>query len=370
MTESEQIKTEFNANFVAQILHFNSDTMNVHFNSDTTLMAGCSEGGEVHLYDVTNDFDLIRTYQNPSYDPDLKNEVYMTRYVMFSPDNKYLVVCSKLRLAVLNVHDFSEVFVLNDTELMPGGKDNIRMFTGVSFSPDGYYMAVGMNKRVDIYDTRNEFALVETYNAPPKVINVVFYGDKLIFGTAYDGITLVDCATKEVLATYVFKTKEQDHLRYMDLTPRGELFLSLFACNPRTLNPDTLQVIQEFDIPYPVFYKHRHLNDYITVASGGIRGWQQFNLMTGKPIDKFENYEDGYHMAMFDTFQRDLSPDNRFIAVCGEKEIRVMYTPLIGISKMTGKIAEQADMLVQTEPDFEDVQINDDVLYSMAATLV
>lgn len=369
MTEFEQMKTEFTSNFVAKTLTFNTETTNVQFNHNGTLMAACSEGGEVNLYDVENDFALLRSYKNIS-DPDLKEELYMTRYVQFSPDNTYLVVCSKLRLAVLNLSDFSEVFVLSDVELMPAGKDNIRMFTGVSFNPNGDYLAVGMNKRVDIFDTRNGFAPVATYDAPPKVICVVFHGDKLIFGSAYDGLTLVDRSTKAVLATYVFKTKDQDHLRYMDMTPRGTLFLSTYGCNPRTVNPDTLEVIQEFDIPYPVFFKHRHLNEDITIASGGIRGWQQFNHSTGKPIDKFEHYEDGYHASMTDCFQRDLSPDNRFIAVCGEKEVRVLYTPQIGISKMTGKISEQTDALVATDPDFEDVQVNDDVLYAMAATLV
>jgi WD40 repeat protein len=375
MTDFEQMQKDFISTFVAKTLVVNEDpeskdeTTNVHFNHNGSLMAGCTEGGLVKLYDVEKDFTVMRSYKNIS-DPELKDELYMTRYVLFSPDNTYLVVCSKLRLVVLNLSDFSEVFVLSDVEMMPQGKDNIRMFCGVNFSPEGDYLAVGMNKRVDIFDTRNGFAQVATYDTLPKINNIVFHGDKLIFGAAYDGITLVDRASKNVLATYNFKTKEQDHLRYMDITPRGLLFLSLYACNPRTLNPDTLEVVQEFDIPYPVFFKHRHLNEDITVASGGIRGWQQFNHSTGKVIDKYENYEDGYHASMTDCFHRDLSPDNRYIAVCGEKEIRIIYTPMAGISKMSGKIAEDTDELVKTDPDFEDVQINDDVLYAMAATLV
>lgn len=369
MTEFEQMKTEFTSNFVAKTLIFNTDTTNVQFNYNGSLMAGCSENGDVNLYDVENDFALIRSYTNNS-DPDLKDELYMTRYVHFSPDNNYLVVCSKLRLAVLNLNDFSEVFVLSDIEMMPAGKDHIRMFTGINFCPTGDFLAIGMNNRVDIFDTRNGFTQVATYNAPPKVICIVFHNDKLIFGSAYDGITLVDRITKEVLATYNFKTKEQDHLRYMDLTPRGALFLSLYACNPRTLNPDTLEVIHEFDIPYPVFFKHRHLNNDITIASGGIRGWQQFNHLTGKAINKFEHYEDGYHASMTDCFLRDLSPDNRYIAVCGENEIRILYTPMIGICKMTSKIAEKTSELIANDPDFEDVQVNSDVIYSMATTLV
>ncbi len=73
---------------------------------------------------------------------------------------------------------------------------------------------------------------------------------------------------------------------------------------------------------------------------------------------------------MYDCFFRDLSPDNRFIALCGEKEVRVIYTPQIGIQKMTGKIEGQLKTLVATNPDFEDVHVNEDVLYAMASTLV
>lgn len=371
-TEFDQAKADFYKNFITKILKFKSDTSDAHFNYNTTLVAGVSEEGEVNLYDIENDFALLRSYNNvwdPSATEDT-NPLYMTRYVRFSPDNNYLVVCSKLRLVVLKVSDFSEVFVLSDVEMMPHGKDHIRMFTGVSFNESGSILAVATHHNVHLYDAHNRFALVETYDSPPKVICVIFHGDKLIFGSAYDGITLVDRASKKCLATYVFKTKDQDHLRYMDMTPRGAVFLSLYALNPRTLNPDTLEVIHEFDIPYATFFKHRHINDNITVASGGIRGWQQFNHATGKYIEQFTVYEDGYHASSNDCFQRDLSPDNRFIAVCGQDEIRIIYTPQFGVSKMIGTITEETERLVETDPDFKDVQLNEDVLYKMAATLV
>ena len=369
MTDFEQMSKEFTDNFVATRLQFESETTNVNFNHNGKLMVGCSEGGEVKLFDVEDNYNVLKTYQHPA-DPDLKEELHITRYARFSPDGTFIAVASKVHLVVLSVDTFQPVFTLSDLEMVPANKDNIRMFCGVSFSSEGDYMAVGMKNRVDVFDVRNDFSLVSTYEAKDKISQILFYNDKLIFGGFYGVIQTVDRATKQVMAEYNFKEKEQDHLRDMSITPNGFLFLCLYALGPQVLNPDSLEVVSKMDIPYPVFFAHKHLNKDITVTSGGIRAYQQWNMNTYKPIDKFEHYEDGYHASQTDGFFRDFSPDNRVIALCAEKEIRILYTPVVAISKLTSKLGDETATLMDTDPDFQDVQINEDVLYAMAGTMV
>ncbi len=364
---AEEQPSVFTKEYVKKVLPLTSEASSISYNYNGTMLAGSSIDGTVRIYNTEKDYEIIKEFKHPKYPSEDLKSIYMIRRTIFSPDGKYFVILSQNHCDFYSMETFEPVFTITDID---APAENIRTFATVIFDTATPRAAFCMKGCVQILDSANEFKTIEMINIEGLITNVIFLDNKYVIG-AWDGpIKIVEAVTHNILGTHNYIEKEQQaqpHLMEMCLFDEKTIVCIYYAHEPEVLSTDDLCLKQTIKLVYPVLFRCKKLSDTRVILSGGLHGWVVANVKTGSVSHAYDAYYDGYADAMFTAFARSFDPNDEYLAVAADNELRVMLTPPHTIDGIRKKVT---DYIASNKiHELVGCEFNDDIMTTISISL-